>query len=121
MTSQSDAAQTPVRVLDTTDLSPTESGFQFQGQQVDASVSVIVIDILPGEGPKLHRHPYEEVFVVLEGRATYTAGESVVEVGSGQVVVVPGGVPHAFINSGTGRLLQVDIHPSDHFITEWLE
>jgi mannose-6-phosphate isomerase-like protein (cupin superfamily) len=27
-------------------------------------------------------------------------------------VVAPAGVPHKFINSGTGPLRQVDIHPS---------
>src|SRR5215213_9729762 len=39
----------------------------------------------------------------------------------GQVVVVPAGVAHKFVNSGAGRLRQVDIHASDHFVTEWLE
>jgi quercetin dioxygenase-like cupin family protein len=28
--------------------------------------------IVPGQGPRLHRHPYEEVFVVHEGQATYS-------------------------------------------------
>jgi mannose-6-phosphate isomerase-like protein (cupin superfamily) len=33
-------------------------------------------------------------------------------VGAGQIVVAPAGVPHKFVNSGTGTLRQVDIHPS---------
>ena len=49
------------------------------------------------------------------------AGEDVVEARGGQVVVVPAGVPHKFVNSGTGRLRQIDIHASERFITEWLE
>ena len=72
-------------------------------------------------GPRLHRHPYEEVFVVQEGSATFTAGDDVMEARGGQVVVVPAGVAHKFVNSGAGRLRQVDIHASDHFVTEWLE
>ena len=84
-------------------------------------VSVIVVDAPPGGGPRLHRHPYEEVFVVQEGSATFTAGDDVIEATSGQVVVVPAGVAHKFVNSGAGRLRQVDIHASDHFVTEWLE
>ena len=94
---------------------------EFQGYQYDASISFIVVDASPGSGPKLHRHPYEEVFVVQEGTATFTAGDQVIEVRGGHVVVVPAGVPHKFVNSGAGRLRQVDIHASDRFVTEWLE
>jgi mannose-6-phosphate isomerase-like protein (cupin superfamily) len=94
---------------------------EFQGHHCDANVSFIVVDAPPGGGPKLHRHPYEEVFVVQEGNATFTAGEEIIEVSGGHVVVVPAGVAHKFVNSGTGRLRQVDIHASDRFLTEWLE
>jgi mannose-6-phosphate isomerase-like protein (cupin superfamily) len=83
-------------------------------------MSFIVVNAPPGGGPKLHRHPYEEVFMVQEGNATFTAGEETIEV-SGRQVVVPAGVPHKFVNSGTGRLRQLDIHASDRFVTEWLE
>jgi mannose-6-phosphate isomerase-like protein (cupin superfamily) len=92
-----------------------------QGYHLGANVSFIVVDAPPGGGPRLHRHPYEEVFVVQEGSATFTAGDETTEVEGGQVVVVPAGVPHKFMNSGTGRLRQVDIHASDRFVTEWLE
>jgi mannose-6-phosphate isomerase-like protein (cupin superfamily) len=36
-------------------------------------------------------------------------------------VIVPPNVPHKFVNSGEGRLKQVDIHAHKHFITNWLE
>lgn len=94
---------------------------EFQGFHLGAGVSFIVVDAPPGGGPRLHRHPYEEVFVVQEGSATFTAGDDTIEVSGGQVVVVPAGVPHKFVNSGTGRLRQVDIHASERFVTEWLE
>ncbi len=109
------------RVIDMADPARGDDPKEFQGYHQDAGVAFIVVDAPPGSGPKLHRHPYEEVFVVQEGRATFTAGNEVVEVSGGQVVVVPAGVPHKFVNSGTGRLRQVDIHSSERFITEWLE
>ena len=56
-----------------------------------------------------------------EGSATFTAGDEVIEATGGQVIVVPAGVAHKFVNSGDARLRQVDIHASDHFVTEWLE
>ena len=59
--------------------------------------------------------------MVQEGSATFTAGDDVIEARGGQVVVVAAGVAHEFVNFGAGRLRQVDIHASDHFVTEWLE
>jgi mannose-6-phosphate isomerase-like protein (cupin superfamily) len=94
--------------------------FETLGEQIGANVSVIAVDLAPGEGPALHRHTYPEVFVVLEGQATFTlAGEERV-VGGGEAVVAPTGVAHRFVNSGTGRLRQVNIHESPRFDTEWL-
>ena len=59
--------------------------------------------------------------MVQEGTATFTAGEEIIEARGGQVVMVPAGVPHKFVNTGAGRLRQIDIHASERFVTEWLE
>jgi mannose-6-phosphate isomerase-like protein (cupin superfamily) len=109
------------RLLDIADPARGEEAGEFQGRLFGASVSVIVVDAPPGGGPRLHRHPYEEVFVVQEGSATFTAGDDIIEATGGQVVVVPAGVAHKFVNSGTTLLRQVDINASDHFVTEGLE
>jgi mannose-6-phosphate isomerase-like protein (cupin superfamily) len=109
------------RVIDLSDPGYGEDQNEVQGHKHNAAVSVIVVDVPPGSGPRLHRHPYEEVFVIQDGTATFTAGDQTIEASGGQVVIVPGGVPHKFVNSGEGRLRQVDIHASDRFITEWLE
>jgi mannose-6-phosphate isomerase-like protein (cupin superfamily) len=37
------------------------------------------------------------------------------------MAVVPAGQAHAFVNSGLGRLRQIDIHLSPKFITDWLD
>jgi len=109
------------RVIDLADPVRGDDADEFQGHHLGANVSLIVVDAPPGGGPRLHRHPYEEVFVVQGGTATFTAGDEKIEAKGGQVVVVPAGVPHKFVNSGTERLRQVDIHASDRFLTEWLE
>jgi mannose-6-phosphate isomerase-like protein (cupin superfamily) len=109
-------------IINKSDLAHSETAYEFEGRHYgNTSISFIEIDAPPGSGPKLHRHPYEEVFIVQEGSATFTAGDDLIEASGGQVVVVPAGVPHKFANSGTGRLRQVDIHASERFITEWLE
>jgi mannose-6-phosphate isomerase-like protein (cupin superfamily) len=110
------------RIIDKTNLAHSGTSYDFEGHHYgDTSVSFILVDAPPGSGPKLHRHPYEEVYVVQEGSVTFTAGDDVIEASGGQVVVVPAGVAHKFVNSGTGRFRQVDIHASERFITEWLE
>jgi mannose-6-phosphate isomerase-like protein (cupin superfamily) len=83
-------------------------------------LSLILVDVEPGRGPSLHRHDYDEVFIVQEGLATFVAGEVEREVAAGEIVIVPAGVPHRFWNSGDGPLRQVDIHLSERFVTEWL-
>jgi mannose-6-phosphate isomerase-like protein (cupin superfamily) len=87
----------------------------------EAPVSIIFFDGPPGSGPSLHRHPYAEVFIVQEGRATFTVGEATFEVTGGQIAVAPANVPHKFVNSGDGPLRQIDIHTNDRFVTKWLE
>ncbi|HEY1508046.1 MAG TPA: cupin domain-containing protein [Solirubrobacteraceae bacterium] len=94
--------------------------FEVTGEEIGAGLSVIVVDSDPGAGPELHRHEYPEVFVVLEGQATFTLGDEERVVQAGEVAVAPPGVPHRFVNSGDGRLLQVDIHENARFVTEWL-
>jgi len=85
-------------------------------------VCIILVDAPPGTGPSLHRHPYEEVFITEEGRATFFVGEDEQrDVGPGEIVVDPPGQWHGFVNSGDGPLRQIDIHVSPRFETEWRE
>jgi mannose-6-phosphate isomerase-like protein (cupin superfamily) len=101
---------------------PGASSYVFEGSKHGAtSVTLHLTDLKQGEGPPLHRHPYEEVFVVHEGQATYTAGNTTLEVKAGQMVLVPAGMPHKFINAGEGPLRQTSVHPSPHWIEEQLE
>jgi quercetin dioxygenase-like cupin family protein len=86
-----------------------------------AALSVIHNDAMePGGGPALHRHPYEEVFLILEGEATFTLGDETIVATTGDFLVAPPGVPHAFKNTGSGVLRSVDVHASPDFATEWL-
>lgn len=82
---------------------------------------VLFVDAPPGEGPKLHRHPYVELLIVIEGTATFRDGQSERVVGAGEMAVVDARQAHAFTNTGEGVLRQVDVHLSPRFVTEWLE
>jgi mannose-6-phosphate isomerase-like protein (cupin superfamily) len=86
-----------------------------------ANVCLIFVDVAPGDGPRLHRHPYEEIFIVLDGSPRFTVGSQTLEARPGQVLIVRPQVAHKFVNAGTGRLRQIDIHASPSFRTEWME
>jgi len=97
--------------------------FKFQGDDFGGiDFSFFVINYLkPGMGPGLHRHPYPEVFVTLEGEAIYTVGDETFTVKAGQIVIAPANVPHKFVSVGDTPLKQVDIHASGTMIQEELE
>jgi mannose-6-phosphate isomerase-like protein (cupin superfamily) len=110
------------QVVDKTALPYAGSSHELEGYlHGDAPVSLIFFDGPPGSGPRLHWHPYPEIFVIQEGQATFTVGDETIEVSAGQIVIGPANIPHKFINSGDGPLRQLDIHANDRFITEWLE
>ncbi len=98
------------------------TSYEFQGyQHGEVGVSFIVVNGSPGSGPALHRHPYAEVFVVLEGQASFTVDDATIEATAGQIVIVPPGRAHKYVNAGDRPLRQVDIHSSERFVTEWLD
>jgi mannose-6-phosphate isomerase-like protein (cupin superfamily) len=101
------------RVISKDELPYGTIAHRFEGYRYgEVNVSFFLVDSPPDKGARLHTHPYEEVFVTLEGEATFTVGDDTIEVSAGQIVIVPAGVPHKFVNSGNGTLRQVDIHPS---------
>jgi mannose-6-phosphate isomerase-like protein (cupin superfamily) len=103
------------------DLEHTEHAHEFVGaEHGEVPFSVILVHSQPGVGPKLHRHPYAEVFIVESGTATFSIGDETIVVEGGHVVVSPRGEAHGFTNSGRGELRVTAIHGSSRFDTEWL-
>ncbi len=52
----------------------------------------------PGMGPPRHRHHEAEIFRVIEGRYLYEADGRRFYAEAGDVVSIPGGVEHGFVN-----------------------
>jgi mannose-6-phosphate isomerase-like protein (cupin superfamily) len=99
----------------------SENASRFDGHEHGASISFFINRHRPGTGPDLHRHPYEETFIILDGKVRVTLGEETLEATAGQIVVVPAVTPHKFVSTGVGRLSQISIHPAVRMETEWLE
>lgn len=104
------------------DLPSDDIGREFAGAvHGSVGISLILVDATPGGGPALHRHAYDEVAVVQEGRARWVVDGRTLDVGPGDVVVVHAGEAHRFVNTGDGPLRQLDVHLSPRFATEWLD
>jgi mannose-6-phosphate isomerase-like protein (cupin superfamily) len=94
----------------------------FNGAQHEfAGASLMLAELQPGEGPARHRHAYGELFVIVAGTARFTIDSEEVEARPGQVVLVPAGVPHAFVNAGSDVLRLTAVHVAPRVEIEWLD
>ena len=108
-------------IIQLDELEHTRTSHEFVGaEHGDVPFSIILVHAEPGAGPKLHRPPYAEVFVVESGQASFRIGDASAVVDAGHVVVSPPGEAHGFVNSGTGELRLTAIHGASRFDTEWL-
>ena len=111
---------TDVEIIRIDELPPSNIAREFVGNDHGGvGICAIFVDAPPGRGPSLHRHPYVEILITQEGQATLLLGDEQREVGPGEIVVVPAGQWHGFVNSGDGPLRQIDLHLSPRFETEW--
>ena len=61
--------------------------------------------VAPGKKTMLHRHrTTEEIYHVTHGRGTMTLGVETFEVGLGDTICIPPGIPHCIENSGRNPL-----------------
>jgi quercetin dioxygenase-like cupin family protein len=84
----------------------------------EVAVSVFLLRALPGRGPGPHRHPYDEIQIVREGRGLWTVNGEEFEAGAGDILVIKAGEIHGFTCIGDEPLVQVDVHCSPQFIQE---
>jgi quercetin dioxygenase-like cupin family protein len=108
-----------LNILDYAKLIPTgHNSPAFEGADHGAAMSLFIEDAPAGTGPRLHRHPYEEVFVVLDGELEMTIGDEVATVGAGQIAVAPANVWHGF-KAGRDGARSVNIHAAPRMVQEW--
>ena len=101
------------------DLPFVGSSHQFVGaDNGDVSVSVFLFNGMPGRGPGPHRHPYDEIQFIKEGRGLYNVNGEEFEAGAGDILVIKAGEVHSFRVIGDTPLVQLDVHLSPRFIQE---
>ena len=101
------------------DLPFVGSSHQFVGaNNGDVNISVFLLSAAPGRGPGPHRHPYDEVQFIREGRGQWVVDGKEFEAGAGDILVIKAGEVHSFRCIGEGPLVQLDVHLSPMFIQE---
>ena len=79
-----------MKVIRNDELPQSNNSLEFEGADHDGvGVSFFLVDAAPGRGPSLHTHDYPEIFIMLEGQASFRGPDGEVEVSAGEVVVVP--------------------------------
>lgn len=92
-----------------------------EGRPYGAGISIIQESTeQAGTGPRLHKHPYPETFIIRRGSALFTIGDEQLVGRAGQILVVPAETPHKF-RTLEGGYEAVHIHANDEFVTDWLE
>ena len=101
------------------DLQHRGSSHHFVGaENGDVNVSAFLFRGVAGSGPGPHRHPYDEVQFILEGRGLWNVNGEEFEAGAGDILVIKSGEVHSFRCIGEEPLVQVDVHLSPRFIQE---
>jgi len=95
------------------------SSHEFVGaEQGNTNVSVFLFHGQAGSGPGPHRHPYDDIQFIREGRGMWTVNGKTFEAGAGDIFVIKAGEIHSFTAIGDSPLVQVDVHLSPRFIQE---
>ena len=83
----------------------------------DVGISVFLFNGHLGAGPGPHRHPYDEVQFIQQGRGVWTVDGETFEAGAGDILVIKAGEVHGF-TCIEAPLVQLDVHLSPRFIQE---
>ena len=112
------AIQTAVpRHLKSVDLSSSDPSWfgKVEGRDIGTQATILFFSTEEiGDGPPLHTHEYDEIFLIGSGRARFTVGETNFVAKRGDVVFGPAKIPHKFENLGPEPFQTTDIHLSDH-------
>jgi quercetin dioxygenase-like cupin family protein len=102
-------------------LGPIAGRHLFEGRAFGlAHLTVVVGESHPGQGVPFHRHDCDELLIIHAGRGTYTVGDTTVEAGAGEIIVIPAGAPHRWVNHTDEPLVHTAVFPTNAFALEEL-
>jgi mannose-6-phosphate isomerase-like protein (cupin superfamily) len=85
------------------------------------NVSAFIVNVTDESGPPRHKHPYAEIFIIIEGKVRLEADGEVVEATPDEICIVAADAPHKFTNVGPGPARMVNIHAAADVVTEFVD
>lgn len=77
-----------------------------------AEATMDICEINAGASSAFHTHPWEHQVFVVAGQGAVTDGQDPIPFRAGDVVVIPVGQPHQFVNVGDSHVLFVCLLPT---------
>jgi quercetin dioxygenase-like cupin family protein len=84
------------------------------------SLSLILSELDPGQGPPLHTHECEELHVIYSGTVNYLVGGERFTLTGPFVQHIPAHTPHTFVNAGGTMVKNTAIFGSKHYTVKIL-
>ena len=82
--------------------------FTWKLSSANEDIGLWEVDMVEGKWTPIHTHPVSESMWVLDGQIHYRINDDEHELGPGDFVMVPAGVPHAFIvKSATAKVIGI--------------
>jgi quercetin dioxygenase-like cupin family protein len=90
---------------------------QLSGSDYGLEISVMHAQVAPGSGPRRHRHPHAEIFVLHAGQGRFEVEGEFIDAVAGDMVIIPPEAWHSFVNTGNEPLNQTGIHENPRAVT----
>ncbi len=95
------------------DIKSGDHFIELEGQYYGWDSSTVQVSSMgPGQGPPMHTHPVEEIFVLVQGECAFAIGSEVFPMKAPAIVRVPPHTPHSPTSLGPGSNVMVDFFPS---------
>jgi quercetin dioxygenase-like cupin family protein len=109
-----------MKVLSVDSLRPATGGSpRFEGGQFGFDASFFYVTAEKGKGAARHRHPYPEVFFIIEGEVRVGVDDESTVIAGGQVAIIPANAWHEFTVVSDTPVRMVDIHPAGTMTQEF--
>jgi quercetin dioxygenase-like cupin family protein len=92
---------------------------RFEGAEFGFDASFFYVTAPKGKGAARHRHPYPEVFLVIEGEIQVGVEGESTELSAGNMTVVPANTWHEFKVISAIPVRMVNIHPAGTMVQEF--
>ena len=91
---------------------PGGSAHVFAGEAHGLGAMTFAVVTSPkGGGTSTHRHPYVQIFLLLDGSGIYCVGDEEIAANEGDLVIVPSGERHSYCAVSEQPLVHVEFAP----------